>query len=41
MLDILVSFAESEREPDVERARDKMIASKKKGLWMHGIARPV
>ena len=37
MLNILLSFAEFDRELDVERARDKMIASKKKGLWMHGV----
>ncbi|MGO1069529.1 recombinase family protein [Lysobacter sp. CA199] len=37
MLNILLSFAEFDRELDADRARDKMIASKKKGLWMHGV----
>lgn len=37
MLNILLSFAEFDRELDADRVRDKMIASKKKGLWMHGV----
>lgn len=37
MLNILLSFAEFDRELDSDRVRDKMIASKKKGLWMHGV----
>ncbi|MEI2453094.1 recombinase family protein [Lysobacter firmicutimachus] len=37
MMNIMMSFAEFDRDLDVDRARDKMIASKKKGLWMHGV----
>lgn len=36
-VNILMSFAQYDRDLDVERAIDKMIASKAKGLWMHGI----
>ena len=37
MLNILLAFAQFERELTAERIRDKFAASKKKGLWMHGI----
>jgi DNA invertase Pin-like site-specific DNA recombinase len=37
MLNILLSFAQFEREVTAERIRDKMVASKKKGMWMHGV----
>ena len=37
MLNVLLSFGQFDRELDADRARDKMIASKKKGLWMHGV----
>jgi len=37
MLNILLSFAQFEREVTGERIRDKIAASKKKGLWMGGI----
>lgn len=37
MLNILLSFAQFEREVTADRIRDKMVASKKKGMWMHGI----
>ena len=37
MLNILLAFAQFERELTAERIRDKFVASKKKGLWMHGI----
>lgn len=37
MLNILLSFAQFEREVTGERIRDKITASKKKGLWMGGI----
>lgn len=37
-LNILLSFAQFEREVTGERIRDKMAASKKKGMWMNGIA---
>lgn len=36
-MNMMIMFAEFDRDLDVERARDKMIASKKKGLWMHGV----
>lgn len=36
-LNILLSFAQFEREVTAERIRDKYAASKKKGLWMGGI----
>ena len=35
-LNVLLSFAQSEREVTAERIRDKIAASKKKGLWMRG-----
>ena len=37
LLNILLTFAQFERELTAERIRDKFAASKKKGLWMHGI----
>src|SRR6202007_1081322 len=37
-LNILLSFAQFEREVTGERIRDKIAASKKKGMWMGGIA---
>jgi len=37
MLNILLSFAQFEREVTADRIRDKIAASKKKGLWMQGI----
>ncbi len=33
-LNVLLSFAQFEREVTAERIRDKIAASKKKGLWM-------
>jgi site-specific DNA recombinase len=33
-LNVLLSFAQFEREVTAERIRDKITASKKKGLWM-------
>ncbi len=36
MLNVLLSFAQFEREMTGERIRDKIAASKKKGLWMGG-----
>ena len=35
-LNILLSFAQFEREVTGERIRDKIAASKKKGMWMSG-----
>src|SRR3954463_1133757 len=35
-LDVLLSFAQFEREVTGERIRDKIAASKKKGMWMGG-----
>jgi DNA invertase Pin-like site-specific DNA recombinase len=35
-LDMLLSFAQFEREVTSERIRDKVAASKKKGIWMGG-----
>ncbi|MBF0144243.1 MAG: recombinase family protein, partial [Magnetococcales bacterium] len=35
-LNILLSFAQFEREVSAERVRDKIAASKKKGMWMGG-----
>lgn len=35
-LNILLSFAQFERELDAERIRDKIKASKQKGIWMGG-----
>jgi len=37
MLNILLSFAQFEREVTGERIRDKIAASKRKGLWMGGV----
>jgi len=39
MLNILLSFAQFEREVTGERIRDKIAASKRKGMWMGGIPR--
>src|SRR5438093_5517035 len=36
-LNVLLSFAQFEREVISERVRDKVAASKKKGLWMGGM----
>src|ERR1700730_3782243 len=36
-LNVLLSFAQFEREVTGERSRDKIAASKKKGMWMGGI----
>jgi hypothetical protein len=36
-LNILLSFAQFEREVTAERIRDKIAASKKKGMWMGGV----
>jgi site-specific DNA recombinase len=36
-LNVLLSFAQFEREVTGERIRDKVAASKKKGMWMVGI----
>jgi DNA invertase Pin-like site-specific DNA recombinase len=36
-LNVLLSFAQFEREVTGERIRDKVAASKKKGMWMGGI----
>jgi len=36
-LNVLLSFAQFEREVTAERIRDKIAASKKKGIWMGGI----
>jgi len=36
-LNVLLSFAQFEREMTQERIRDKIAASKKKGMWMGGI----
>src|SRR3954447_16156569 len=38
MLNVLLSFAQFEREVTGERIRDKIAASKAKGLWMGGLA---
>jgi site-specific DNA recombinase len=37
-LNVLLSFAQFEREVTGERIRDKIAASKKKGMWMGGVA---
>lgn len=37
-LNVLLSFAQFEREVTAERIRDKIAASKKKGMWMGGWA---
>jgi DNA invertase Pin-like site-specific DNA recombinase len=36
MLNVLLSFAQYERELTGERIRDKFAASKQKGMWMGG-----
>ncbi len=36
MLHVLLSFAQFEREVGAERVRDKIAASKAKGMWMGG-----
>src|SRR5271157_5075646 len=36
-LNVLLSFAQFEREVTSERIRDKIAASKKKGIWMGGV----
>ncbi len=37
MLNVLLSFAQFEREVTGERIRDKIAAAKKKGMWMGGV----
>ena len=37
MLNILLSFAQFEREVTGERIRDKIAALKRKGMWMGGV----
>ncbi len=37
MLNVLLSFAQFEREATGERIRDKIAASKRKGMWMGGV----
>ncbi len=37
MINMLMSFAEYEREVTGERIRDKIAASKRKGMWMGGV----
>ena len=36
-LNVLLSFAQFEREVTSERIRDKIAASKKKGIWVGGV----
>src|SRR5437868_12389407 len=36
-LNVLLSFAQFEREVSGERIRDKIAASKQKGMWMGGV----
>ena len=36
-LNVLRSFAQFEREVTAERIRDKIAASKQKGMWMGGV----
>lgn len=36
-LNMLLSFAQFEREVTAERVRDKIAASKRKGMWMGGV----
>ena len=38
-LNVLLSFAQFEREVTSERIRDKVAASKRKGMWMGGPCR--
>ncbi len=40
-LNVLLSFAQFEREVTGERIRDKIAASKRKGMWMGGVPRSV
>ena len=40
-LNVLLSFAQFEREVTGERIRDKIAASKKKGMWMGGLVPPL
>ncbi|WP_419826307.1 recombinase family protein [Sphingomonas sp.] len=40
MLNVLLSVAQFERELIAERVRDKVAASKVKGMWMGGPVRP-
>jgi DNA invertase Pin-like site-specific DNA recombinase len=35
-LNVVLSFAQFEREVTAERIRDKIAASRKKGIWMGG-----
>jgi DNA invertase Pin-like site-specific DNA recombinase len=37
-MNVLLSFAQFEREVTSERIRDKIAASKRKGLWVGGMA---
>jgi len=37
ILNVLLSFAQYEREIDAERIRDKIAAAKRRGMWMGGI----
>jgi site-specific DNA recombinase len=37
LLNVVLTFAQFERELTSERIRDKFAASKKEGMWMHGI----
>jgi DNA invertase Pin-like site-specific DNA recombinase len=37
-LNVLLSFAQFEREVIGERIRDKFAASRKKGMWMGGFS---
>src|SRR5881398_1720759 len=39
-LNVLLSFAQFEREVTGERIRDKIAASKKKGMWVGGVVPP-
>ena len=36
-MNVLLSFAQFEREVIGERIRDKIAASKRKGMWMGGV----
>jgi site-specific DNA recombinase len=36
-LNVLLSFAQFEREVGAERVRDKIAASRKRGIWMGGL----
>ena len=38
MLEMLLSFTEFDRDWDIGCVRDKLIASKKKVSWMHGLS---